>query len=209
MALINWSQDVAEMVFNYITVAIFIVTAYNFLFPLNNFLPLDRRATSLCGAIFCFLVQAFAFPSRQIDVLHAVDWSVLVLLSSIMIVNFLVMGLKETKKMIEKFQKMLQADHVKGFWTLSFIAFIVSPFLTNDGVCLLLVEPLLNTFIVSANAASVGGGRKKEELTRSDAFYFLLALACSSNIGKHTFYASILLANTSTLSHRVGIDVYW
>lgn len=29
---------------------------------------------------------------------------------------------------------------------LSFIAFIVSPFLTNDGVCLLLVEPVLNTF---------------------------------------------------------------
>ena len=28
----------------------------------------------------------------------------------------------------------------------SFSAFIISPFLTNDGVCLLFVEPILNSF---------------------------------------------------------------
>ena len=34
----------------------------------------------------------------------------------------------------------------KGFWATSFAAFMISPFLTNDGVCLLFVEPILSSF---------------------------------------------------------------
>lgn len=63
-----------------------------------------------------------------------------------MVVNHIVVHLRETKKLIYAFQCLLRKDGVRGFWMLSFIAFIVSPFLTNDGVCLLLVEPVLNTF---------------------------------------------------------------
>lgn len=89
---------------------------------------------------------AFIFPSRRIDLLHAIDFDVLVLLASIMVVNHIVVHLRETKKLIYSFQCLLRRDGSRGFWMLSFIAFIVSPFLTNDGVCLLLVEPVLHTF---------------------------------------------------------------
>lgn len=107
---------------------------------------LDRRTTAVVGALACYLLGAFIFPSKRIDLLHAIDFDVLVLLASIMVVNHLVVHLRETKKLIYSFQSLLRRDGIRGFWMLSFIAFIVSPFLTNDGVCLLLVEPVLNTF---------------------------------------------------------------
>lgn len=74
----------------------------------------------------------------------------------------------------------------------------MAPFLTNDGVCLLFVEPLLSIFTMedstelsplttSPRTPSSSSG-KKEVLTSADAVYFLLTLACSSNIGSALTY---------------------
>jgi Na+/H+ antiporter NhaD/arsenite permease-like protein len=229
-----------------LSVIIFSVVSFNFLFPCNSFIPLDRRTTAVVGALACYLLGSFVFPSRSIDMLHAIDFDVLVLLASIMVVNHIVVHLRETKKLIYSFQCLLRRDGVRGFWVLSFIAFIVSPFLTNDGVCLLLVEPVLNTFEPvsdaemsdmftqekstvpteskidnaetaeemqqyemqdpeaghdhekqrclknsDSRAAATSKGQKSDALpplTREDAFYFLLALACATNIGSALTY---------------------
>lgn len=90
-------------------------------------------------------------------------------------------------------------DPVRGFWMVSLSAFVVSPFLTNDGVCLLFVEPILNAFeslpsstqqpiTPSAGSAAALNTPAQLQLMKSDAIYFLLALACSSNIGSSLTY---------------------
>lgn len=56
------------------------------------------------------------------------------------------MHLKETKYFIQLLQFQIQSDPLRGFWLVSFLSFIVAPFLTNDGVCLLFVEIILSAF---------------------------------------------------------------
>lgn len=80
--------------------------------------------------------------------LRAIDFDVLVLLASIMVVNHIVVHLKETKSVIDYLQRLVKLHPVQGFWMISLAAFTVSPFLTNDGVCLLFVEPILKAFDV-------------------------------------------------------------
>ena len=63
-----------------------------------------------------------------------------------MVVNHLVVHLKETKGIISMMQKHVQKDPLKGFWLVSAAAFLVAPFLTNDGVCLLFVQLILDAF---------------------------------------------------------------
>ena len=94
--------------------------------------------------MLCYLTRTFLFT--EMNMLHAIDFNVLVLLASIMVVNHIVVHLKETKKIIDYLQGLVKLNPVRGFWMISFAAFIVSPFLTNDGVCLLFVEPILNAF---------------------------------------------------------------
>lgn len=123
------------------------------------------------------------------DVLQAIDFEVLILLSSIMIINHIVIHLKETKRVISYFQEMIQDDPFKGYWMISFAAFIVSPFLTNDGVCLLFVEPILHAFEETMHETpQQSGNTRKSKLQSSDALYFLLGLACSTNIGSALTY---------------------
>lgn len=128
------------------------------------------------------------------DVLHSVDFDVMVLLSSIMIINHLVVHLKETKDVIDYLQQLVQSDPSRGLWVISFAAFIASPFLTNDGVCLLFVEPILNAFEYAPFAAEIveepdtDADKAKLVLRKEDALYFLLALACSANIGSALTY---------------------
>ena len=150
-------------------------------------LYLDRRTVAVVGGLACYLSRAFFFPSYQMDVLQAIDFEVLILLSSIMIINHIVIHLKETKRIISYFQRMIQDNPYKGYWFISFAAFCVSPFLTNDGVCLLFVEPILHAFEESMHSSDVKGGRKSR-LQSSDALYFLLGLACSTNIGSALTY---------------------
>lgn len=98
----------------------------------------------------------------------------------------------ETKRVIRYVQDRIQLDPVHGFWLVSFAAFIVSPFLTNDGVCLLFVEPILNAFESLPTSPQKpplsGTSPAMLPLMRSDAIFFLLALACSSNIGSSLTY---------------------
>lgn len=66
-----------------------------------------------------------------------------------MAINFLVVHLKESKVATTYIQDLMQRDPKRGFWLVSFAAFIISAFLTNDGVCLLFVEPILKAFEVA------------------------------------------------------------
>lgn len=77
------------------------------------------------------------------------------------------------------------------------VAMLISPFLTNDGVCLLFVEPILNAFqsksiinnaMVSHDDSSTDNSPQKFELETSDSVYFMLTLACSANIGSALTY---------------------
>ena len=129
------------------------------------------------------------------NVLHAIDFDVLVLLASIMVVNHIVIHLKETKKVIIYLQTLVQENPESGFWMISLASFALSPFLTNDGVCLLFVEPILNAFEgtiaheeLFSEASAPIAITNNNKLHSSDAVYFLLALACSSNIGSALTY---------------------
>jgi di/tricarboxylate transporter len=207
--------------YNVVAIVIFVFVSLNFLFPCNFLIPLgkqndshsspcsanfylfsifdhklDRRTTSVLGALLCYLTRRFAFPSEHMDVLNAVDFDVMILLSSIMIINHIVVHLKETKDVIEYLQCLVQRNPTKGFWVISFAAFLASPFLTNDGVCLLFVEPILNAFenaplaidsLVSTTNKDHGSSGRLS-LQKEDAIYFLLALACSANIGSALTY---------------------
>ena len=132
------------------------------------------------------------FPSNAIDLVQAVDFDVLILLASIMVINHLVIHLKETRSIIDYLQRLVARDPIRGLWVVSLCAFIASPFLTNDGVCLLFVEPILKAFSATTsepeqqdNALSNDG---KLVLRKQDVLYFLLGLACSANIGSALTY---------------------
>jgi Na+/H+ antiporter NhaD/arsenite permease-like protein len=161
------------------------------MFSILNIIVLsDRRTTSVIGAILCYFTRKVFF-NDEIDLLEAVNFDVMVLLSSIMIINHLVMHVQETKDLIQYMQSLVQTDPIRGLWMLSFAAFLVSPFLTNDGVCLLFVEPILKAFQhapYELSESQLQDNIKKMVLRKADAIYFLLALACSANIGSALTY---------------------
>lgn len=153
----------------------------------------DRRTTSVLGALLCYLTRRFLFPDANMDVVQAVDFDVMILLSSIMVINHIVVHLKETKDVIDYLQRLVNEDPVRGLWVISLAAFMASPFLTNDGVCLLFVEPILNAFEQAPFASELTDGANIHQngrlvLRKEDALYFLLALACSANIGSALTY---------------------
>jgi Na+/H+ antiporter NhaD/arsenite permease-like protein len=205
------------VVYNIVASLIFIMMSFCFMFPVNRLFPLDRRSVSLFSATLCYLTRNFLFDERKMNLVEAVDFDVLVLLAAIMIVNFIMIHQKETKWLIVELQKLIKKNPRKGFWATSFAAFIISPFLTNDGVCLLFVEPILNAFaelpaeddatiaaqldelknerrplsdtetntsLLESNAKNA----KPMNLERFDAFYYLISLSCSANIGSALCY---------------------
>ena len=119
---------------------------------------------------------------------------------------------KETKQVIQYMQMQVQQNPRKGFWLVSTAAFLVAPFLTNDGVCLLFVELILDAFEATKslsngnNVADVMSPEQRAKMVRQavmpletgDAIYFLLTLACSSNIGSGLTYTG---ASTSHISY--------
>ena len=155
--------------------------AIQFLFPSNRILPIDRRTTACACSVLVFTTRRFLFK-HQVPIVEYIDFDVLLLLAAIMVVNHIVVHLKETKKCIAYVQGVIQRSPIHGFWLISALAFLISPFLTNDGVCLLMVEVILNAF---ADAPSVAVGK---ELSKADSIWFLLTLACSSNIGSALTY---------------------
>lgn len=196
---------------------IFVFMSYNFFFPFNSIFPLDRRTASAIAGTLCYVTRAFIFPDQPMDLVEAVDWDVIILLAGIMCINYIVVNQKETKNVVDYVQDQIKNSPKSGFWLVSTAAFIVSPFLTNDGVCLLFVEPILIAFEGVAvprgsshgsahGGSSHGGSAHGSEngsshgesyglqdphafvLERQDAIYFLLGLACSSNIGSALTY---------------------
>lgn len=147
------------------------------------FIYSDRRTVAVVGALLCYLTRTFFFT--EMNMLHAIDFNVLILLASIMVVNHIVVHLKETKKIIDYLQGLVKLNPVRGFWMISFAAFIVSPFLTNDGVCLLFVEPILNAFELDHEG--------EQEVGKDGYFYALL-----SNL-KNKITVALLLIKGSPL----------
>lgn len=172
-------------------ICVFSVVSLTFFFPVNRVFPLDRRSVAVMGATLCYLSGAIFFPQHSRDLTNSVDFDVLILLTGIMAINFIVVHQRETKDLIEHVQEQIKENPRKGFWLVSFAAFITSPFLTNDGICLLFVEPILNAF---HHAVETGSSVESIiptavlTLEKGDAFYFLIALACSSNIGSCLTY---------------------
>jgi hypothetical protein len=107
-----------------------------------------RLLDNTLGATLTYITRQMVFRNDfgQMNLLESIDFDVLVLLASIMAINHIVVHLKETKAVISYLQELIRRQPRRGFWCVSFAAFIVSPFLTNDGVCLLFVEPILNAF---------------------------------------------------------------
>ncbi|CAM9200640.1 unnamed protein product, partial [Ectocarpus fasciculatus] len=156
-----------------VAVLIFLCVSLTFFFPVNPFIPLDRRTCAVIGATACYLSRIILFPSNRMDLVEAIDFDVLVLLAGIMVVNFVVVHQRETKKAIFWIQNLIKNNPRKGFWTVSLLVFVTAPFLTNDGVCLLFLDD--PTLVVL-------------DLRKGDAFYFVMSLACSSNIGSALTY---------------------
>eukprot|EP01041_Mallomonas_annulata_P001780 gene1780-3449_t len=186
-----------SIAYDIVATCIFLLMSFVFLFPCNSLVPLDRRTVAILGATLCYATRAFIFPNHKMNLEAAVDFDVLVLLAAIMAINFIIVHQKETKSLIDYVQTQVKENPKKGFWLVSFAAFIVSPFLTNDGVCLLFVEPILNAFESLNRPSEVEPSKKEVEcagdtsllaLEKGDAFYFLISLACSSNIGSALTY---------------------
>jgi len=181
-----------SIAYDIVATLIFLLMSFVFLFPCNSLVPLDRRTVAILCATLCYATRSFIFPNHKMNLEAAVDFDVLVLLAAIMAINFIIVHQKETKSLIDYVQTQVQQNPKKGFWLVSFAAFIVSPFLTNDGVCLLFVEPILNAFesLKHDDPSKVipDPGEGNMKLEKGDAFYFLISLACSSNIGSALTY---------------------
>jgi len=139
------------------------MTAGLFLFPSNKFLPIDRRLAGLGGAACCvvftwiFDVEIEPTPndSETEDKLpltfntHHIDVVVLVILTAIMVINFVIMRQEEIVKGIAYIQNIIRTDVNAGYWFVCIVAFLASPFITNDGLCLLIVDPVLDAFLMT------------------------------------------------------------
>ena len=122
--------------YQFTAVVLFVLLAGQLLFPSNYILPLDRRTSSVCCAVFVYISHKFLLKSdTDVDLLEAVDFDVLLLLSAIMIINYIVLHLKETQSTIKIIQNRMHANPVSGFWVVSFASLMVSPFLTNGTQC--------------------------------------------------------------------------
>lgn len=177
------SEGAVTGLYNGIAVAIFGLLAIQLLFPSNIIFPVDRRTASCVCAVLVFVSRRFLFR-QSVNIVEYIDFDVLLLLAAIMVINHVVVHLKETKACIAYIQSSIQKNPVRGFWMVSLSAAVISPWLTNDGVCLLFVEPILNAFADASPHATAD----KTVLAKSDSLYFLISLACSANIGSALTY---------------------
>ena len=190
-----------SLIFNLIAILIFVIVSLCFFFPCNQFIPLDRRSAAIMGATLCYASRSFGFPRNKINIVDAIDFDVLALLTGIMAINFIMIHQKESKRVIRYVQSQIRENPKSGFWLVSFAAFIISPFLTNDGVCLLFVEPILNAFESIDNSKSNPSSSSEFQLVKEDSLFFLIALACSSNIGSSMTYTG----NPQVLNYQIII----
>lgn len=167
---------------------VFIIVAILFLFPSNRYIPLDRRMAGLIGSAFCTLI-IWIFPTgERNNTLNDIDVQVLLVLIAIMGINFVVMRQPSVETAIHKLQNQIRHDPNSGFWLVSFVSFIVSPFIMNDGLCLLLVNPVLDAFCAKTKRGE-GVSTRSSNFCETDPFYFMLAICCSANIGSATTFS--------------------
>ena len=100
----------------------------------------------------------------------------------------------ETIKLVKDIQHLIKEHPRKGFWAVGGAAFFLSPFLTNDGVCLLFVAPVMSAF-TSLDDSTIMDPSDPNLITidtiklkSTDALFFCLNIACSSNIGSALTY---------------------
>lgn len=184
---------------------VFVIVALQLLFPSNVLLPLDRRASTILGAIW-IMILFYLFPSQQgVNIGSFVDFDVLIVLAAIMVINFILLRQPFLAHLEHKMQELIQRDRNVGFLVVSVVSLLVSPVIMNDGLCLMLVHPVLDAFpprstansehaaIKSAADAAEEGAVEplREESAQeatdaeadADALFYMLNIACSANIG--------------------------
>ena len=155
---------------SYIFSSFFTVPLYFPHLPLFSHLPsftlffslFPWRLSGLTASLLCTMFiwifkskeEAVSLPESDINV------SVILILLSIMAINFILLKQKIIRTVIHKLQKYIQYKRNLSFWMVSLLAFISSPFITNDGLCLLLVTPVLDGF-----SFSVGGDNDENDST--------------------------------------------
>jgi len=176
-----------------VAVFTFLLVTAVFLFPLNKFIPIDRRTVAILGTSIVYLTHAFLFPDQNLSLIDAVDFQVIVLLASIMVVNFLLIRTPEVKEFVNSLQAKINTTPRKGFWYVGLTAFCMSPLITNDGFVLLCVSPILVAFEGCDSAKALGAPREdlslnNIQLTKEDSVFFMLNVACAANIGSALTY---------------------
>lgn len=183
---------------------IFVIVALQLLFPSNVFIPLDRRASTMLGAIWVMIIF-YLYPSKQdINIGGFVDFDVLIVLTAIMIINFVLLRQPFLSKLEQQMQDLIKRDKNKGFLVVSLVSLFVSPVIMNDGLCLMLVHPVLDAFSphfplkrLSSPSNNKDSSKKyfhehKDEAIsiaedntdeQDDALFYTLNIACSANIG--------------------------
>ena len=135
------TSNVSESVLCKLSISIiFGIVSINFLFPSNIFIPLDRRMIGLLGAILCIAINILFLKSTESHEVPGkyVDFSVLIILLSIMIINFIMSHQVVVNNFINKMKIIIRKSTTscdwKGFWLVSIISFLLSPFIMNDGI---------------------------------------------------------------------------
>jgi di/tricarboxylate transporter len=144
---------------------------------------------------------------------------VLLVLTAIMIINFMLIRHPWLSYAINYMKEVIIEDIDRGFYLVSVISFFASQIIMNDGLCLMLVHPVLDAFAKKNRNAAVGlqgsskerrSGNQDEEANQlaasndgeqeefigrgedigdHEAFYFMLNIACSANIGSVLTFA--------------------
>jgi len=145
--------------------AVFLLVSIQSLVPSNAYIPLDRRLSSLLGAVICILCKLLLHSHSNAFLMaeNSVDMTVLVILASTMVINFVIIRQPIVAKVLRLMNKSIRKTPRLGFWIVSGISFVLSPLLMNDGVCLLMVTPVLESFDES--------DASDEIRTNQEAFY--------------------------------------
>ena len=147
----------ASVVYISLITVVFVSFALLLLFPCNALFPLDRRLAGIFFSAVCTIILWTADPDAAANAPgDDIDIHVLIILAAIMAINFVIMRQPLLQAGISRMQQYIRNDRNKGFWFVSLVAFAASPFITNDGLCLLLVSPVLEAFDSSNRGRSSG-----------------------------------------------------
>ena len=131
------------IIYNLLISTIFIMVSVSFLFPSNFLIPLDRRIIGLLGAVLCIIVDQFISDINKSSEIPGkyVDFSVLVMLLSIMSINFIMSRQSIVHRYIQRMKDIIRESNRtgdwRGFWLVSLTSFVLSPFIMNDGMSIL------------------------------------------------------------------------